>query len=334
MDDPKNYQSEMFSIGMTILGAALLTDFTDIYDVKKFKFRYDEANDYLHEWRINTTYSEIFTAFISNLCSFEPEKRLTEKELWSWINKYEEEIKNKDDFVIEHAPLKIEKEIQELRGESNINMLQEPPMKQQGMIQPNQAQIPFQEKSIVFPFMQGQQQDPRYMTSSIPPNLRGTVLSPINTTNMPMTQGPNMVMSPREAMNQQKINPIMESVHHNIPTAESMYTQIPPELYQKQFVGMQHPMQQGQLPPGIIQGQLPPGVMPGQIIGMPQGQMGNLPPGVMSPRGMQGFQGQKMFSPPPQQFLPPGMVPQQQGNGNFVYTRRIIDPKSNSVVAE
>lgn len=45
--------------------------------------------------------------------------------MWSWISKYEEEIKNKDDFVIQHAPIKIEKEIQALRGGSNINMLEE-----------------------------------------------------------------------------------------------------------------------------------------------------------------------------------------------------------------
>lgn len=112
MDDIKNYSSEMFSIGMTILNAAMLNDFTEIYDVKKFKFKFDEASEDLQQWRDNTVYSEIFTAFISNLCSFEPEKRLTEKELWSWINKHEEEIKNKEDFFIDHAPLKIEKEIQ------------------------------------------------------------------------------------------------------------------------------------------------------------------------------------------------------------------------------
>ncbi len=44
MDDVKNYQAEMFSIGMTILSAALLSDFGDIYDLKKMKFRYEEAN--------------------------------------------------------------------------------------------------------------------------------------------------------------------------------------------------------------------------------------------------------------------------------------------------
>ena len=44
MDDVANFQSEMFSIGMTILSAALLTDFKNIYDVKKFKFRFEEMS--------------------------------------------------------------------------------------------------------------------------------------------------------------------------------------------------------------------------------------------------------------------------------------------------
>ena len=41
MDDVSNYQSEMFSLGLTILGAAMLTNFNSVYDVKKFKFRYE-----------------------------------------------------------------------------------------------------------------------------------------------------------------------------------------------------------------------------------------------------------------------------------------------------
>lgn len=47
MDDLKNYQSEVFSIGMTILSAAMLCDFEDIYDLKKMKFKYESANEYL-----------------------------------------------------------------------------------------------------------------------------------------------------------------------------------------------------------------------------------------------------------------------------------------------
>jgi len=47
MDDLKNYQSEVFSIGMTILSAAMLCDFEDVYDLKKMKFKYESANEYL-----------------------------------------------------------------------------------------------------------------------------------------------------------------------------------------------------------------------------------------------------------------------------------------------
>lgn len=47
---------------------------------------------------------------------------------------------------------------------------------------------------------------------------------------------------------------------------------------------------------------------------------------------------QQSFGIPPQQGFNSGMLQsfnpqQQQAGGNFVYTRRIIDPNSNSVVA-
>lgn len=57
MDDINNFQSEMFSIGMTILSAALLTDFSNVYDVKKLKFNYEVATSYLEKWKTNDTYS-------------------------------------------------------------------------------------------------------------------------------------------------------------------------------------------------------------------------------------------------------------------------------------
>lgn len=60
----------MFSIGMTILSAAFLSDFKDVYDMKKLKFSYEKAQHYLNQWKNNKFYSEIFTAFVSNLCSF------------------------------------------------------------------------------------------------------------------------------------------------------------------------------------------------------------------------------------------------------------------------
>lgn len=88
--------------------------------------------------------------------------------------------------------------------------------------------------------------------------------------------------------------------------------------------------------PSQMPSQLP---MQGQLPGM----TGQLPPGVIQGRGIpsQGFgmsaslQGgqQRIVSPQNQQFYPPNMMPNSPTNGNFVYTRRIIDPKNGGVVA-
>lgn len=87
-EDTSGYTSEMFSIGFTILSAAMLEDFLRLYNIKSYKFDTVEASNLLNEWRSNTVYSEIFTAVISNLCEFQPEKRLEDDELWQWISKY------------------------------------------------------------------------------------------------------------------------------------------------------------------------------------------------------------------------------------------------------
>lgn len=156
-----------------------------------------------------------------------------------------------------------------------------------------------------------------------PPNMQRTIVPPINTTGMAMNPPPNMIMSPRDTIPHQQMKPMMESIHHNIPTAESMYAPIPAELLQKQFIQQG---QYGQLPPQF-QGQLPP-----QFQGQMQGQ---LPPGVISARGISpnGYPGVQQMVSSQQQFFPPNMMPVSPTNGNFVYTRRIIDPKSHNVVA-
>lgn len=84
-------------------------------------------------------------------------------------------------------------------------------------------------------------------------------------------------------------------IHPSIQTAESMYTQIPPELYHKQFQ--------------------------------------NPPPGFSFNR-----ENQNMFISPQivrhtpqinnQISLPSGI----NGEGTYVYTRRVIDPNNNAVV--
>ena len=116
MDDSSSFSAEVFSIGLTVLSAAMLDDFLRLYNTKQYSFNSQEATSLLNEWRSNTVYSEIFTALVSNLCEFQPEKRLTDTELWNWISKYEQEIMNKEDFMIEEAPAKVELELEQIRS--------------------------------------------------------------------------------------------------------------------------------------------------------------------------------------------------------------------------
>lgn len=112
-----------------------------------------------------------------------------------------------------------------------------------------------------------------------------------------------------------------------------MYTPIPANMMEQRFANLPG---QGQYIPQIS------GYMPSQLP-MQSQLTGQLPPGVVSGRGIpvQGFgmptatQGgqQRIVSPQGQQFYPPNMVPNSPTNGNFVYTRRIIDPKNGGVVA-
>jgi hypothetical protein len=86
-----------------------------LYTLKNYKFDTAEAAALLDEWKSNTVYSEIFTALVANLCSFQPERRIEDDELWQWLSKYEQPIRHKEDFVIEEAPPKIEQEIEDIR---------------------------------------------------------------------------------------------------------------------------------------------------------------------------------------------------------------------------
>jgi serine/threonine protein kinase len=75
-EDTNSWPSEMFSIGLTVLSAAMLEDFLRLYNLKGFRFDTAEATNLLNEWKSNTVYSEIFTAVVSNLCQFQPERRI------------------------------------------------------------------------------------------------------------------------------------------------------------------------------------------------------------------------------------------------------------------
>jgi hypothetical protein len=115
-----------------------------------------------------------------------------------------------------------------------------------------------------------------------------------------------------------------------------MYAQIPAELMQKQYVTMA-PGQFGQISSGQLHSQFQGQQLSSQFHGqVPQHLQGQLPGGMMGSRSGQqnSFSGVQRVVSPQQQYLPPNMMPMPQTSGNFVYTRRIIDPKNHSVVAE
>ena len=115
-----------------------------------------------------------------------------------------------------------------------------------------------------------------------------------------------------------------------------MYAQIPAELMQKQYVtmapGQFGQMSSGQLPPQF-QGQQLSSQFHGQL---PQHLQGQLPGGMIANRAghQNSFSGVQRVLSPQQQYLPPNMMPTSPTGGNFVYTRRIIDPTNHSVLAE
>lgn len=76
LEDSANFHSEVFSIGLSVLGAGMLQDFLGLYNTRNYRFDNKEFDSWLEDWRSNTVYSEVFTALISNLCQLRPEKRL------------------------------------------------------------------------------------------------------------------------------------------------------------------------------------------------------------------------------------------------------------------
>lgn len=87
-DNKVNTQSEVFSIGATVLSAGLLDTLADVYDYKNHNFNVAAFRAKLKAWAASPKYSEIFKSIILNLVDLNPENRLTAEELHAWISKY------------------------------------------------------------------------------------------------------------------------------------------------------------------------------------------------------------------------------------------------------
>ena len=110
-----NRNCEVFTIGLTVLSAALLEDFENLYDIKKYSFNHQQFNRKLDEFKVSNKYSDILKGTISNICEVNPEKRVNAEELWAFLQPHGEKIRNKEDFIVENAPMKFHQQVSELR---------------------------------------------------------------------------------------------------------------------------------------------------------------------------------------------------------------------------
>lgn len=76
-DNDVNTQSEIFSIGLTIIAAGILENPSSIYNLQHFTFNEAVATELIKKWKSSKHYSEVFRGIVANLVQFKPENRLT-----------------------------------------------------------------------------------------------------------------------------------------------------------------------------------------------------------------------------------------------------------------
>ncbi len=90
IDNTENALSEIFSIGLTILSAANLTDYKSLYSTTARKFDLGNFHRIVDEWRVNDYYSDIFKATLCSLIETDQHHRITDDLIFTWIEKYRE----------------------------------------------------------------------------------------------------------------------------------------------------------------------------------------------------------------------------------------------------
>lgn len=120
IDNKGNQQSEVFSIGATVLSAGLLHDLQSSYDYKKFQFVSSEWEARRDEWAEHPKYSEIFKSIVLNLVNEDPARRISIEDLFRFVAKYESSIKAKEQFIITHPPENLESNVSVVRSKVHL----------------------------------------------------------------------------------------------------------------------------------------------------------------------------------------------------------------------
>jgi len=82
-------ESEIFSIGLTLLNVATLTDFLSVYNLSHFTINLGRINEKLNEFKLSRAYSDILKGVVCNLCEFDPNQRVLSEELYNWLYPFE-----------------------------------------------------------------------------------------------------------------------------------------------------------------------------------------------------------------------------------------------------
>lgn len=91
-------------MGLTLLSTINLTDLSNLYDLKGYRFDSQSLQQNLEEFWTNRAYSDIFKATVTNMCSVNDSNRIRQIELWDWIIPHEESIRARQNFVFPSAP--------------------------------------------------------------------------------------------------------------------------------------------------------------------------------------------------------------------------------------
>ena len=105
--------AEAFSIGLTILDAAILHDSEELYDLKKMSFKYSVFNDNVVKLKTDK-YSPFFVKTVVNLLEGKSVERITPGEALSILQPYQEEIMELKEFVPDRDKSKVS--LQEFQG--------------------------------------------------------------------------------------------------------------------------------------------------------------------------------------------------------------------------
>lgn len=120
IDNKSNKQSEIFSIGATVISAGLLDDLRTAYKYKNKKFVSEEFNVIKDKWASDEIYSEIFKSIVLNLVNEDPAKRITAEDMFKFVSKYESSIKAKEQFIINHPPENLESNVSLVRSKVHL----------------------------------------------------------------------------------------------------------------------------------------------------------------------------------------------------------------------